>query len=486
MRVCDGVAMDQQRAHFLPAPLITASLVVFAAYGLVSLPGLIAHWGLPLASAPMLAVWLAVVAAPLLLARRGRMRLAVASAILGTIGLRIAMAVLVAGRLPPGDAQMYLLIAEHLRAGRGLDVFEPFMGVVTWALFPPLYPMVLALWSFAAGLSTASLVVLGIVTDGVAAWLIVLLARALGNGRAGLGAAWLYLVWPSVLLSSPLAQKEGLCVVLALLLATQWVRYVQAPRPGVREAAAIGITAGLLALTQPGELPLAALFGIVAIGSGVRRLLVIGLTAAPAAVAAVMLPWWVRNAMVFDAFVPLTSAGGYGLWVGNNPDANGHWLPPPEQLYGMPEIAFGKAAAHIAVTWIEAHPLAFAKVTVAKALRGWGIAEAGAGRFAAMKPAVAPMLAGGLFVVSQLAHFALLGAAAWRTRIARRPGARMLLLLVLACLMQTLCFGVFFEFGERHRDFATPFLLLLATWGTGPQTRSPAEAGAENDEAHHL
>ena len=474
--------MERSRAHFLLALPIAVPLFVFVGYGLVSLPGLVAHWGVPIAVLPMLLVWLGVTAVPLVLADRGRMRTAVAGGAVGLVALRGAMAVLVVGRVPPGDAHMYLVLADNLRSGRGFEIFEPFMGVETRALFPPLYPALLALWSFVAGLSTASVLALGLLIDGVAAGLIVTLATALGHRRAGLAAAWLYLVWPSVLLSAPLAQKEGLCVLLALLLALQWVRYVQAERPGIRDATGIGVSAGLLALTQPGELPLAALFGIVALGVGVRRLFVVSIAAIPAAAAATMLPWWVRNAVVFRSFVPLTSAGGYGLWIGNNPDANGHWLPPPDQLYGMPEIAFGKAAAHLAVLWIESHPLAFAKVTVAKALRAWGIAEFGAARFAGMKPAVAASVGGGLFLVSQIAHFALMGTAAVRPWIGRRRdaltgGTRILLLLVLACIAQTLCFGVFFEFGERHRDFATPFLLLLAMWGLEPRAADIAVDG---------
>jgi hypothetical protein len=458
----------------LLALAIVAPLSAFAAYGMLSLPSTIAHWSVPLATVPILLGWLAIVALPIMLWRSGRPRSAAAAAIGGLLALRVLVALAAVGRIPPGDADMYLVLADHLREGRGLEIVEPYMGVETYALFPPLYPMLLAAWGLAVGTSTAALTVLGLVIDGTAAALIATLGRTLGHARAGVVAAWLYVMWPSVLLSAPLAQKEGLCALLALVLALQWLRLVRAARPGLREAAAIGIAAGLLALTQPGELPLAALFGIVALGTGVRRLFIVAIAAVPAAAAAVMLPWWVRNAVLFHSFVPLTSAGGYGLWIGNNPDANGHWLRPPIQLHGLAEIPFGKAAARLAVMWIEGHPVAFMRVTVAKALRGWGIAEFGASRFAQMRPAAPGIIAGVMFVMTQLFHFALLGAGLVATRMRRTPGARMLLLLVLACLLQTLCFGVFFEFGERHRDFATPFLLLLAAFGLPRSEREPA------------
>jgi hypothetical protein len=457
--------MPEYREQLTWRHAITVPLCFFIAYGLWSLPNLLLHWHVYNFAIPFSLTWLAIAVAPIQLARQGRKILAVAVAILGIVALRISIGYVVAGHVPAGDAHMYLLLAEDLRAGRGLEVFEPFMGTETRALFPPLYPIVLTAWSFVAGLSTASLIILGILTDALAAMVIVTLASALGNRRAGLVAAWLYLIWPSTLLSAPLAQKEGFCALLVLVLALQWVRYAQVARPGMREAAAIGVTAGLLALTQPGELPLAGLFGLVALGCDKKRLLLTSLTALPTAMAAVMLPWWVRNLAVFGSFVPLTSAGGYGLWVGNNPNADGHWMPPPHALYGLPEIAFGHAAARLAMGWIAAHPLDFVKVTVAKALRGWGIAEFGVSRLADLKPATDAGISGSLFVLAQALHVSVLFIAALRTSILRVPGSRPLLVLVLACLIQTLCFGAFFEFGERHREFATPFLLLLAMWG---------------------
>jgi hypothetical protein len=193
--------------------------------------------------------------------------------------LRTLLGRIAIGHFPPGDAHMYLILAEHLRVGHVLEVYEPFMGVQTWALFPPLYPTLLAIWSMVGGLSTTSIVVFNALVDTLSAAIIVMLAEALGKRRAGLVAAWIFLIWPSTLLSAPLAQKEGLCTLLVLLLALQWVKYVQASRPGAREAGAIGISAGLLALTQPGVVPLAALFGLIALGGGAKRFFVFGLVA---------------------------------------------------------------------------------------------------------------------------------------------------------------------------------------------------------------
>lgn len=455
---------------------VALPLLVFAAYGMFSFPGLWADWHVP-ASAPVFVMaWIAIAAAPLLLIRRqpSMLMISVTVAVMAivAIGLRIAIAEMVDGRIPLGDARNYVILGQHLLEGRGLVIFDKYMGIDTRALYPPLYAILLAAWGAGAGFSTASLTVLATLVDLATAAAMIALARALGNARAGIAAGWLYLVWPSVLLSVPLAQKEGVCALLAVLLALQWVSAAQGAKPGWRTAAGLGLTAGSLALTQPGEAPLAVLFGLVAATMcGWRPMIAVGLRAALVAIAAVLMPWWIRNAVVLGSFVPLTSAGGYGLWIGNNPDATGHWMPPPPQLYGMPEIAFGKAATALALDWIVHHPGAFVRITLAKTVRAWGVGESGASRLAGLRPAIAPALAAIAFVVSQIAHFGLLGGAALAARIRRTPGAMLLLLLVLACVLQTLIFGVWFEFGERHRDFATPFLLLLGVFGLAERRR---------------
>ncbi len=204
---------------------VALPVLLFLAYGIWSTPGLVARWDVPPVALLGLVLWIPLAAGPLLLARRAPIAVTACVMAAIAIGLRIAAAVLVGVRTPPGDAHYYLVLAHNLMAGRGFVVFEPFMGVETRALFPPLYPMLLALWGWAGGLSIASVTAFGAVIDLATAAAIVAFAEALGNRRAGIAAAWLYIVWPPVLMSAPLAQKEGLCALLALVLALQWMPY---------------------------------------------------------------------------------------------------------------------------------------------------------------------------------------------------------------------------------------------------------------------
>lgn len=446
--------------------LLVAMLGGLGLYGLISLPGMAAVWQPSLAGLGVLAMWLGIATIALPLGRpttRARHRLLAIAAI---VSLRIAFAFLSADRVSPGDPNSYMLLAERLWAGKGLAIYEPYFAAEYRALFPPGYPLLFAGWGAAFGFNTASLVVLNTLTDAGTAALVMVLGKRLGNEGAGRAAGFLYLVWPSALFSAPLAQKESLCILLVVALAVIWLALAEGRLRGWRAALALGVTAGLLALSQPGWAPLAALFGLVfAPRIGVISIVRKGLPAALVAVA-VMLPWWLRNWAIFHAFVPLTTSGGASLWIGNNPQATGNWMPPRDDLRGLSELDYGKRAGAIARDWIVDHPIDFVKLTVQKFIRAGGVAIFGLSRLHAMKPPLGDATAAALFPLSYGLHLAMLGGsalAAWRTRHAT------LLLLLLACFLQLIVFGVWFEFGERHREFLTPFLLLLCTMVFAPK-----------------
>jgi hypothetical protein len=437
---------------------VQAALAVLFLYALVSLPGFAARWGWSAGGFALLIGWAGAAAAGVwAFARRPGWPSFVGMALVIAV-LRGGSAAVAAGRISPGDPHAYVELARNLLLHGDFGIYDAGFGVYFHAFYPPLYPLLLAGWGAVLGFSTVSILMLGTLIDGAAAVLIALLGRRLGDGAAGARAAWLYLVWPSVVFSAPLAQKEGFCALLVLALALAWLRSAGS----WRTAAAIGVPAGLLALTQPGQAPLAALLGLVlwrriGFGAVMRR----GLAAVPFAVL-VMLPWWLRNAAVFGGFVPLTSAGGVSLWVGNNPQATGNWMPSPPELHGLGERETGTRASGLALAWIRSDPLGFVRLTLTKVVRACGVGIFGVVRLEAMSPTIARPLAALLWPVSHLGHAALLALAAWRAGSRAVPSA--LVLLVVASGLQVALFGVWFEFGERHREFVTPFLLLLLCW----------------------
>lgn len=442
------------------AMAVQLTLAALALYGVMSLPPLVGRWGASTTGIALLGLWGALAVAAWRTAQSPAHWQIYAPIGLGVLVLRIGFGWLSLDRVSPGDAHAYLAIAQQLLDGQGYYFDEPYMGLRTRALFPPGYPLLLAGWGALFGISTWSLLVLGSLTDAAAAMVIARIGARLDQPVAGRVAALWYLIWPSVLFSAPLAQKESLCTLLALVLADQWIGWGQGARAW-RPVLVLGLTAGWLALTQPGQAMIAALFGIVLIPSvGWRTVMRLGIPAAAVAMA-VMMPWWLRNWLVFGAFVPLTSAGGLSLWIGNNPEATGAWMPPPAELRGLPELAYARLAGAMAMQWMIGHPGDVAWLTLAKFLRATGVAQFGLVRLAAMYPPISHMLAAMLFPLAHGAHVVLLAGSGSAVRAWRRPGVSMLALLVAACLAQLLLFGVWFEYGERHREFMTPFLLLL-------------------------
>ncbi|WP_051124630.1 glycosyltransferase family 39 protein [Sphingomonas sp. PAMC 26605] len=440
---------------------VQAVLALLLLYGLSAVPDLTERWGISFASVGAIAAWIALAATGfhMLRERPGVAPLAALAAAL--VVMRGAFALLAVGRTSTGDPNAYLNLAKGLLAGHGLRIHDPFTDTIWRALFPPLYPALLAGWGAIFGFDTPSVLTLGTLTDAMAAVLLFVLGKRLGSAVAGRRAAWLYLIWPSVLFSAPLAQKESLCALLIVALALAWVDR----RDGWRGGLALGLPAGLLALTQPGQAPLAALFGLVLVRRiGLWPVLLAGVRGGLIALL-VLLPWWARNALVLHAFVPLTTAGGPSLWIGNNPDATGNWEPPPPELKRLPEMVYAVRIEAIALDWIRAHPLGFVRLTFTKFIRACGIAEFGVTRLVVMGPPFPRPLAAVLWPLSLSAHLAMLGGAAAKVH-GRLPFT--LVLLIAACGLQLLLFGVWFEFGERHREFVTPFLLLALCWSFAP------------------
>jgi hypothetical protein len=81
-------------------------------------------------------------------------------------------------------------------------------------------------------------------------------------------------------------------------------------------------------------------------------------------------PWVVRNILLMEAFVPLTTSNGVNLYGGNNPQADGGYIfAGPYILPDMSERESDDEFTRRAVEWIKANPADFMKLLPAKAAR---------------------------------------------------------------------------------------------------------------------
>ncbi len=116
-------------------------------------------------------------------------------------------------------------------------------------------------------------------------------------------------------------------------------------------------------------------------GTPWRRLVTI-LVASSCLYAAFLSPWWIRNAIRFDAFVPFTTSSAANLYLGNNPhnpDAGVDWASNVEpevvaKINELPnELSRQQAYKDAALQYIIGKPAAFISAAAKKFVRFWSI-----------------------------------------------------------------------------------------------------------------
>lgn len=223
------------------------------------------------------------------------------------------------GRPLTGDEPAYDDVARSLLAGEGfLYHGRP------WIWKPPLWPAAWAAVRAVLGEDLRWSVFVQGLFDAGAALLVGLTAGRLFGRRALWTAIALMATWPPFLRESRLLQTEPIFTLMVSLTLYAFVRFAQ--RPGALAALACGAAAGLAMLVRPnGIVPLAGLvLGWLLVDPRARReaphLAVLALGAV-----LVVLPWTVRNAVTFSAFIPFSSGGGEVFAMGTSVASDGRW-----------------------------------------------------------------------------------------------------------------------------------------------------------------
>ena len=368
------------------------------------------------------------------------------------LALRIAAAIWLDGRVPQNDPLSYLVISHSIIAGEGMAAWD------VRAYYPPLYPLLLGLTRFAVPDPGVAIPLLNAIIDGIGALLLYRLGLRWLDSRSAAVAAAAWLLWPSALVTSAIANKEGLTVTLFLTFVLALAAWTEEQR--WRHAAAAGIAWGLLALAQPALvlLPL-FLFAAVPLASGrAAREVVPAMLLAGACACAVLSPWCVRNYLLFGTFVPFTTVGGLAFV---------RLVPMEVFALGasdmmLDEAGRGAAYARQALAWIAANPVEYVVNVALRAARGLLLDIGGAQQLALFRPQPAGATVAALIGLTQLAAAALWAAAAvalWRRATADRP---LLPALLVATAAHVLLVSMWVVFYDRHRQVLTPIAILAA------------------------
>ncbi len=218
---------------------------------------------------------------------------------------------------------------EHTWTAWGAEIASPAVGFSPAAtrliFYPPAYPYFIAasvsLFGSLAAVKWCQVFASALLIPAVGR----VGAATLGL-RAGAAAATIVAFYPDLVWFSVHFWSETLFLVL-LWWALE--RLIAADQDGDREAALFaGLLYGLAILTRETALyfaPLAAAW--LALGRSRPGALARG-AAFFLAAACTVLPWTARNLVVYDAFVPVSTAGGLNLWQGNAPQSR-------EEIYAL-------------------------------------------------------------------------------------------------------------------------------------------------------
>lgn len=322
-------------------------------------------------------------------------------------------------------------------------------------------------------------------------WLLFGVGRRIYGDAAGLASAAMMATYWVILYF----EAEFMAPSLLLFLLVAWLSAVHRWQwtSSPRWAAASGLLLGLAALVRPNVLILAPVCLAWWIWLARRQTKVV-LPAAlfGAALLVTILPATLRNALVADDAVLVTSNAGINLFVGNHPQSDGFTPGAPElgELLGdsgwdsfdQPKIVaavsrrvgrplkdseVSRYFSRRALQYMVSDPTAVLRLWGRKLLLFFGPAEISNTKILAMERRVSPTLGLGLDFATILA-LAILGAGSllWRRR--RLDGATLAstVLLVLCLAAYTLSYLPFFV-SARFRLPMVPWLMLLGGAAVG-------------------
>ncbi len=283
------------------------------------------------------------------------------------------------------------------REGRLANAFGKNTGAT--AHVPPLYTAMLAGLHYTFGVDSPAAVtaqrLLATIVCSFGIALLPWLARRTGLSQgAGVIAGVVLAVYPFHIFIETYGRQETVyAVLLNMVMFALWLRLREDGWRHRGRVILLAVLTGIAALTAP---QLIVFVGLALLGDLYfkreqrREVFRAGLTIA--GISAVMIaPWIYRNFVELGGFVPLRSNLGLELYIGNNPEADGHtYTIPythPNDPYAWPhpfnsprekqrardigELAYMKEKGDMAKTWIREHPGDFARLTMYRVVLYW-------------------------------------------------------------------------------------------------------------------
>jgi len=264
---------------------------------------------------------------------------------------------------PSSDSFFYYLGAKSIAAGHGYEI----LGHPT-AFFPVGWPAFLAGIFLVTGPSFVVVKITNLVLWALTTTLVYTLGRRLGGRRVGVVAGVLVAVAPTMALYAMRGASENLFIPLllgvCLLVLTRDGR-----SPSTRRAALAGLLLGFAILVRSAALFLPLVLPLWLLLRRPRRESWRAALALGAVSCLVLAPWVVRNEVVMHT-TALSTNGGYTIWMGANPNANGGFAPEGHK-WAIRSIASetrqNSTLLDESISYVTGHPLEWLALVPAKA-----------------------------------------------------------------------------------------------------------------------
>jgi hypothetical protein len=277
-------------------------------------------------------------------------------------------------------------VARSVALGEGFHSPFPFFeNTGPTAIVPPVYTYFVAGLYKIFGVWTRQAFFAAIYVNCLLAALTVFplvgLGRRVFGERVALVTGWVWVLFPTMVM---VPAKWVWETSLSALLLTWGLERAYALRDSeqLRAWGFFGALCGFCALTNPAmasPLPLAGAWAARGLARDAKNWL------RPAAAAAlllalVMLPWTIRNFMVFGKIIPVRSNFGLQLFLGNNPEVVDNWtfwLHPTlnieeyRRYAALGEIAYFREKQAIAMRFVREHPWIFLKLSLNRFVWFW-------------------------------------------------------------------------------------------------------------------
>jgi hypothetical protein len=273
-------------------------------------------------------------------------------------------------------------IAWAVASGHGFSSPWPNTPLEPTAQQPPIYPYLLAgIFRLTGAYTRASLTIalcLNAIFASLTAVLIYRIGKSYFSDFAGLLSAWVWACWIyEVVLSAKLWESSlsALCLTAGIWLLPTLVE-TQRLLPWI----GFGLLAGVVALTNPSLMPAFVGFWIWLYWTRDQRSIEVVLRGllSVAAFIVVLIPWTVRNYVVFHRLMPVRDNFGLELWIGNHEGVThlydfrgGFPLIDPGEYNRLGELPFMEAKREVALQFIRQHPWDFLRLCGQRIVDFW-------------------------------------------------------------------------------------------------------------------